>query len=113
MCWTPQIPLEGSEDQGGNCFGMVRMKGHLPSRASAVTVLAAERRVANDFAERKLGITTKPSRERLWWKSDTGAIHGILFARSGRGFSVVFGSCKLSRKISSSFVFTRSPSHVK
>lgn len=60
MPWSP-----GVEGHGGNCFGSVRMYGHLPARADAASVVAAVRRVGRSkVGKREAGRTTKPSRSR-------------------------------------------------
>ena len=57
------MPLVGEEDHGGNCFGSVRMWGHLPARASAAERVAAVRRASKEDEKGKdAGRTTKPSR---------------------------------------------------
>jgi len=58
------MPLLGSEDHGGNCFGSVRMCGHLPARASAAERVAAVRRASKEDEKGRMdaGRTTKPSR---------------------------------------------------
>ena len=63
-CWTPQIPRDGSEGQGGNWRGKVRMCGHLPARARAVMLWDAMRRVSSSAWVRFEETMMKPSRSR-------------------------------------------------
>ena len=59
------MPELGSDGQGGNCFGSVRIYGHDPARADSVSLVAAERSACRSkVGKREAGRTTKPSRSR-------------------------------------------------
>jgi hypothetical protein len=76
-CCTPQIPSDGSEGQGGNWRGRVRMCGHLPSRARVVMLWEAVRRASISEGVRLEETTMKPSRSREALRSWVG-VGGML-----------------------------------